>query len=200
MERRRFAEDEKGKQKVVDENTPLDIEGSKATHTSMEEECEQRNATGLNTMWLGGLDAEGAMETRTGLILRPSEGPHRPRIDPAQDDRGQLALFRGRQFTALELNQQDLDDMRELRGCSMKVAHISGSRYPPSGYGVQDIATLYAYRPKVSPMLGHSGLGDSSWSSRFRTKQERSMSCSGSTHTCMTRSSSSNLELSQRTE
>ena len=155
---RRYTEEEKGKKKAVDQTTPMEVERSKS-HTSVEEECAHRDPTGLNTMWVGPPDEEGAMEMRTEIICRPSEGPHRPKIDPARDNRGQMALFRGRQFTELHFEQADRVDMEVLRGCSMEFAHISGSRHPPIGYDVQDILTLYAYRPEVSPVLRHNRLG-----------------------------------------
>ena len=137
----------------------MDVEESTATHTTVEKQCEQRDPTCLNNMWVGGPEAEGAMEMRTEIISRPSEGSHRPRIDPARDNRGQVALFRGKQITELHFDQHDLEDIEALRGCSMEYAHIPGSRYPPLGYDVHDILTLYAYKPEVTPVLRHNRLG-----------------------------------------
>ena len=109
-----------------------------------------------NTMWLGGPDAKGAMEMLTELVIRPSDGPHRPHIDLARDKRGREALFRARQFTPLHFTEQEHNNMGELRGCSMDLTGISGSRYSSLGYDVQDILTLGAYHPEVSPVLRHA--------------------------------------------
>ena len=95
----------------------------------------------MQTIWKGATVGADDVLKRTPIMITPAEGEYSTMENvPPQ----KVANWQARGMTVLAFTPDQLDRMRQLRDCSMEYAAISGNKYIPPGYYLEDLLRLYA--------------------------------------------------------
>ena len=76
---------------------------------------------------------------RTPIVVTPEVAQYATReADPSRE-----ANWQQRGLQPMDFTTQQLSRMRQLRLCTMEFAAISGNKYIPTGYGMDELLRLY---------------------------------------------------------
>ena len=93
----------------------------------------------MDPIWEGAADGRENVARRTPIMATPQVAQYSTReADPNRE-----ANWQHRGLQPLEFTSQQLARMRQLRTCTMEFVAISGNKYIPTGYGMDDLLRLY---------------------------------------------------------
>jgi len=101
----------------------------------------------IEPIWEGASDGTENVARRTPIVVTPGVAQYTTRQEP---DPQRVANWRLWGLQEMDFTPQQLNRMRQLKLCTMEFAAISGNKYIPAGFGVDDLLRLYtADRPDV---------------------------------------------------
>ena len=101
----------------------------------------------IEPIWEGASDGMENVARRTPIVVTPGVAHYTTRQEP---DTQRVVNWRHRGLQEMEFTPQQLNRMRQLKLCTMEFAAISGNKYIPPGFAVDDLLRLYtADRPEV---------------------------------------------------
>jgi len=105
----------------------------------------------IEPIWEGASDGTENVARRTPIVVTPGVAQYTTRQEP---DPQRVANWRLRGLQEMDFTPQQLNRMRQLKLCTMEFAAISGNKYIPAGFGVDDLLRLYtADRPDVAQSM-----------------------------------------------
>ena len=101
----------------------------------------------INPIWEGASDGTENVARRTPIVVTPGVAHYTTR---EVSDPQRVANWQDRGLQEMEFTPPQLNRMRQLKVCTMEFAAISGNKYIPPGFDVDDLLRLYtADRPEV---------------------------------------------------
>ena len=95
----------------------------------------------LEPIWLGATDGSENLARRIAIMVTPSVAQYTTRdVDTHERERN----WQARGLTVMGFTPEQLDAMRQLKRSTMEFAALSGNKYIPSGFHVEDLLRMYA--------------------------------------------------------
>ena len=93
------------------------------------------------TIWQGATDGTENFARRTPIAITPGVGHYSAADTSYAPER--VAAWQARGLTVLGFTEEQLDAMRTLRTATFEFAALSGNRYMPPGFDVEDLLRIY---------------------------------------------------------
>ena len=93
------------------------------------------------TIWQASTDGTENMARRTAIVLTPSAGHYSTTDSTYAPER--VAAWEARGLTVFEFTEEQLESMRTLRTATFEFAALTGNKYMPPGFTLEDLLRIY---------------------------------------------------------